>query len=126
MPGARECVARVPPTAIVDGAVRDARALRALGLPVWRRSVRPLAYTRRLECVARDVPVTCGGVQVAPGDLIVADADGVAVVPQGRAAEIRQRAEAVMAMEEAFTQGFQRGQSAKVQVGLKQELFRQP
>jgi 4-hydroxy-4-methyl-2-oxoglutarate aldolase len=65
-------------------------------------------------------------VQVAPGDLIVADADGVAVVPQGRAAEIRQRAEAVIAMEEAFTQGFQRGQSAKVLVGLKQQLFRQP
>jgi 4-hydroxy-4-methyl-2-oxoglutarate aldolase len=126
MPGARECVARVPPTAIVDGAVRDARALHALGLPVWPRSVRPLAYTRRLECVARDVPVTCAGVQVAPGDLIVADADGVAVVPQGRAAEIRQRAEAVIAMEEAFTQGFQRGQSAKVLVGLKQQLFRQP
>jgi regulator of RNase E activity RraA len=163
VPGARECVSRVPPTAIadvsafpllsvmleglqvlapltpahaaarrgvvgavVDGAVRDVRALHALGLPVWPRSVCPLAYTRRLECVARDVPVTCAGVQVAPGDLIVADADGVAVVPQGRAAEIRQRAEVVMAMEEAFAQGFQRGQSAKVLVALKQHLFQQP
>jgi 4-hydroxy-4-methyl-2-oxoglutarate aldolase len=70
--------------------------------------------------------VTCGGVQVAPGDLIVADADGVAVVPQGRAAEIRERAAAVMAMEEAFTQGLQRGESAKVLVRLKQQLFQQP
>jgi 4-hydroxy-4-methyl-2-oxoglutarate aldolase len=124
--GARVAARRGVMGAIVDGAVRDVRALHALGLPVWRRSVRPLAYTRRLECVGRDVPVTCGGVHVAPGDLIVADADGVAVVPQGRAAEIRERAEAVMAMEEAFTQGFQRGESAKVLVGLKQQLFRQP
>ena len=85
--------------------------------------MRPLAYTRRLECVARVVPVTCGGGQVAPGDLIVADADGVAVVPQGRAAEIRERAAAVLAMEEAFTQGFQRGESAKALVGMKQRLF---
>jgi 4-hydroxy-4-methyl-2-oxoglutarate aldolase len=111
--------------AVVDGTVRDVHALHALGLPVWQRSVRPLAYTRRLECVARDVPVTCGGVQVVPGDLIVADADGVAVVPQGRAAEIRQRAAAVMAMEEAFTRGFQRGESAKVLVDLKQQRFQQ-
>ncbi|HEX2186344.1 MAG TPA: RraA family protein [Chloroflexota bacterium] len=124
--GARVAARRGAVGAVVDGAVRDVRALDALGLPVWRRSVRPLAYTRRLECVGRDVPVTCGGVQVAPGDLIVADADGVAVVPQGRAAEIRRRAAAVMAMEEAFTQGFQRGESAKVLVGLKQQLFRQP
>jgi 4-hydroxy-4-methyl-2-oxoglutarate aldolase len=124
--GARVAARRGVVGAIIDGAVRDVRALHAMGLPVWHRSVRPLAYTRRLECVARDVPVTCGGVQVAPGDLIVADADGVAVVPQGRAAEIHQRAAAVMAMEEAFTQGFQRGESAKVLVGLKQQLFQQP
>jgi 4-hydroxy-4-methyl-2-oxoglutarate aldolase len=121
--GARVAARRGAVSAVVDGAVRDVRALQALGLPVWRRSVRPLAYTRRLECVARDVPVTCGGVQVAPGDLIVADADGVAVVPQGRAAEIRERAAAVLAMEEAFTQGFHRGESAKVLVGMKQRLF---
>ncbi|MDP9143448.1 MAG: hypothetical protein M3N43_01925 [Actinomycetota bacterium] len=124
--GARVAARRGAVGAVVDGAVRDVRALHALGLPLWHRSVRPLAYTRRLECVARDVPVTCGGVQVAPGDLIIADADGVAVVPQGRATEIRQRAEAVMAMEEAFTQGFQRGESARVLVRLKQQLFQQP
>ena len=124
--GARVAARRGAVGAVVDGAVRDIRALHALGLPVWHRSVRPLAYTRRLECIARDVPVTCGGVQVAPGDLIIADADGVAVVPQGRTAEIRQRVEAIMAMEEAFTQGFQRGESAKVLVGLKQQLFGTP
>jgi regulator of RNase E activity RraA len=124
--GARVAARRGAVGAVVDGAVRDVRALHALGLPLWHRSVRPLAYTRRLECVTRDVPVTCGGVQVAPGDLIIADADGVAVVPQGLATEIRQRAEAVMAMEEAFTQGFQRGESARVLVRLKQQLFQQP
>jgi 4-hydroxy-4-methyl-2-oxoglutarate aldolase len=72
------------------------------------------------------VPVTCGSVQVAPGDLIVADADGVAAVPQGQAAEIHERPAAVMAMEKAFTQGFQRGESATALVRLKQQLFQQP
>jgi 4-hydroxy-4-methyl-2-oxoglutarate aldolase len=124
--GARVAARRGAVGAVVDGAVRDVRALHVLGLPVWSRSIRPLAYTRRLECIGRDVPVTCGGVQVAPGDYIVADADGVAVVPQGRAAEIHERAEAVMAMEEAFTQGFQRGESARALVGLKQQLFQEP
>jgi 4-hydroxy-4-methyl-2-oxoglutarate aldolase len=92
-------------------------------MPVWSRSIRPLAYTRNLAYIARDVPVSCGGVQVTPGDLVVADADGIAIVPQGRIAEIAERVAAVMAMEEAFTQGFQRGESAKTLVGLKQRLF---
>jgi hypothetical protein len=58
--------------AIVGGAVRDVRTLHTLGLPVWRRSVRPLAYTRRLGCVGRDVPATCGGVRVAPAGPLTA------------------------------------------------------
>jgi Aldolase/RraA len=58
--------------AIVGGAVRDVRTLHAPGLPVWRRSVRPLAYTRRLGCVGRDVPATCWGVRVAPAGPLTA------------------------------------------------------
>ena len=61
----------------------------------------------------------CGGCRWRAGDLIVAD--GVALVPQARTAEVCQRAEAVMAMKEAFTRGFQRGESVKVLVGLKQQ-----
>ncbi|MFN8222050.1 MAG: RraA family protein [Gaiellales bacterium] len=68
--------------AIVDGFVRDVRQLRDLAYPVFARGVSPYDTLGRAEAVAHDVPVVCGGVPVTSGDLIVADDDGVVVVPQ--------------------------------------------
>ena len=58
-----------------------------------------------------DVPVTCCGVRVAPGDIVVADADGVAVVPQEKMEAIRERTRIVMEIEEEFTRRFDAGES---------------
>lgn len=72
---------------LVDAAVRDADDLRELGLPVWTRWVRVRGATK--DVVGQlDVPVTVGGAEIAPGDIVVLDADGVAVVPAARAEEV--------------------------------------
>lgn len=71
--------------AIVDGPVRDVRQMRELGFPVFARGVSPYDTKGRAEVVAHDVPVVCGGVAIASGDLVVADDDGVVVVPAGHA-----------------------------------------
>jgi 4-hydroxy-4-methyl-2-oxoglutarate aldolase len=72
---------------LVDAAARDVDDLRELGLPVWCRFVRSAAATKR-TVGALDVPVTVGGARIAPGDLVVMDADGAVVVPAGRAGEV--------------------------------------
>ena len=69
---------------VVDGAVRDVRTLRQLALPVYARSFCPMSGTTR-DAVAIQVPVVCGGVVVNPGDIVVADDDGIIV---GSAAEL--------------------------------------
>ena len=75
--------------AVLDGGVRDVEEIeRDFGFPVFSRSVSPVTTVGRYRTVARDVPVRCGGVEVAPGDIIVGDADGVAVVPPDAAAEV--------------------------------------
>jgi regulator of RNase E activity RraA len=66
---------------IVDGAVRDAAGLTALGLPVFSRSVCPGACDKDGPGEI-NVPISCGGVVVMAGDVVVGDADGVAVVPR--------------------------------------------
>ncbi|MEV4373026.1 MULTISPECIES: hypothetical protein [unclassified Nonomuraea] len=68
---------------VVDGRVRDAARVRALGVPIWCTGVTPhYASQAELFPSAFNVPVGVGGTLVTPGDLIVADEDGAVVVPQ--------------------------------------------
>lgn len=71
---------------ILDGPVTDAAEILAEGLPVWCRGVTSLT-TRRLELGGTfNRPVSCGGVPVLPGDIVLADASGVVVLPPDEAA----------------------------------------
>lgn len=64
---------------VVDGAVRDVEEIRALDFPVFARDTTPRGCSKRAPGEL-EVPVSCGGVVVEPGDVVVGDADGVAVV----------------------------------------------
>lgn len=68
--------------AIVDGGVRDLGQIELAGLPVWSRYVTPISGRARLEATSINAPVMCGGVQVHPGDLVVADETGICFLPQ--------------------------------------------
>lgn len=67
---------------VTDGFVRDILQIRSLKLPVFHGGIAPLDSKGRGHIQAIDVPVTCGGVRVVPGDLVFGDADGIVVVPQ--------------------------------------------
>jgi 4-hydroxy-4-methyl-2-oxoglutarate aldolase len=68
--------------ALMDGAVRDIKAIRAMNFPVFHGGIGPLDTKGRGRVMAIDVPVRCAGVKIASGDLIFGDADGVVVVPR--------------------------------------------
>jgi 4-hydroxy-4-methyl-2-oxoglutarate aldolase len=75
--------------AILDGGVRDITEIRRdYDFPVYARSVSPGTTVGRFTTLASNVPVECGGVKVFPGDIIVADIDGVIVVPHEHAVEV--------------------------------------
>ena len=76
------CMARGAAGCITDGLVRDIRAIRKLGFPVFHGGIGPLDSKGRGKVMAIDVPIACGGVHIAPGDLLFGDADGVVCVPQ--------------------------------------------
>lgn len=73
---------------VVDGAVRDVVKMRAAGFPVFARGVCALDSKNRQRVVDRDVSVELAGVFVQPGDLVVADVDGVVFVPADVEAEV--------------------------------------
>jgi regulator of RNase E activity RraA len=66
---------------VIDGGARDVEELEEIGFPVWSRSLTPATSVGRYVAVAKNIPVTCAGVVVRPGDRIVADRTGVVVVP---------------------------------------------
>ena len=67
---------------VTDGFVRDIRQIRTLKFPVFHGGIAPLDSKGRGMVAEIDVPIRCAGVAIAPGDLIVGDADGVIVVPR--------------------------------------------
>jgi regulator of RNase E activity RraA len=78
---------------VIDGYTRDTRAIIAMGFSVFCRGIHPADSLGRLDVVEHDVPIDCGGVLVQPGDLILADDDGVVVLPSGIADEVLAAAE---------------------------------
>jgi 4-hydroxy-4-methyl-2-oxoglutarate aldolase len=87
--------------AIVDGAVRDIDHSRSIGYAVWCTGVSPITGKWRIETVAINKPVTIAGIEVKPGDLVVADECGVCFVPFARAEEVLRVAERLAASEKA-------------------------
>ena len=79
--------------AVVDGSVRDTPQIGRLQFPVYSRGVAPSTTVNHYRFAGVNVPVTCAGVKVNGGDFIVADEDGVAVVPKARAADVLKKSQ---------------------------------
>jgi 4-hydroxy-4-methyl-2-oxoglutarate aldolase len=84
---------------VVQGAARDVDQVRDLGFPVWSTHVSPIHPDKSGHGFV-NAPVVCEGVHVCPGDLVVADGDGVIVVPRREAARIIAGAQARMRKED--------------------------
>ena len=78
--------------AIVDGAVRDTVKMAQMKFPVFACGTSPYDSLNRQRVIDMDQPVEVGGVTICPGDLLVADEDGVVVVPKAAEQDVLQRA----------------------------------
>ncbi|HVT53996.1 MAG TPA: RraA family protein [Dongiaceae bacterium] len=96
---------------VTDGAVRDLARLEAMGFPVFARHLSPYDSMNRQKVVAHDVPVEIDGTRVAPGDVVIADRDGAAVVPQDVAAQVLAAALAKVRAENKFRDAVKGGMS---------------
>jgi regulator of RNase E activity RraA len=98
--------------AIVDGTVRDVRQMRSMGFPVWAIGSSPYDSRDRNRVVRIDVPVAIDGVTFSPGDLVLADVDGVVVVPQKVEQDVIRQAWKKVHSENAFRDSIAEGMSA--------------
>ena len=79
--------------AVIDGGVRDTAYLQKIGFPVYALGIVPSTSVSHYRFAGANIPVVCDGVAVNPGDIVVADADGVVVVPRATAAQVLALAE---------------------------------
>jgi regulator of RNase E activity RraA len=100
---------------IVDGAIRDVEGIKRLAFPAYSRAVCPGSCDKDGPGEI-NVPVSCGGTVVAPGDIIVGDADGIAVVPRESAAEVLARVVQLMDRESKRIAEIDAGQIFKAEI----------
>lgn len=118
---AREARDRGVAGVVVDGAVRDVAGLIALGFPAFSRAVTPrVGVNRRLG--ETSVPISVGGVIVHPGDYIVADDDGVAVIPASEAEAIANAGEAIDAKEVGYAEAIDRHERLADILGFREQF----
>jgi len=79
--------------AVIDASIRDTPQIKRLQFPVFSRGIAPSTTINHYRFVGANVPVTCAGVVVNPNDIIVADEDGVVVVPRAKAVEVLKKAQ---------------------------------
>jgi 4-hydroxy-4-methyl-2-oxoglutarate aldolase len=87
---------------VVDGVIRDLAEVRELGFPVFARGLIPVPGAKNVVAPLGK-PVRCGGITVAPGDIVVADEEGIVVTPAARRDEVLLAARARVAQEAAET-----------------------
>ena len=97
--------------AILDGNLRDIQGIRDIRFPVFYRDLSPLNAIGRWEMVASQVPVTIGDVTIHPGDVVLAEFDGILVVPRQDAERVLLRAEEIVQAEELVRQEMREGES---------------
>ena len=79
--------------AVIDGGVRDVAYLRKISFPVFATGIVPSTSVHHYRFAGAQIPVVCNGVPVNPGDIVVADSDGVVVVPKAQASGVLALAE---------------------------------
>jgi regulator of RNase E activity RraA len=96
---------------VIDGACRDVDESRDVGFPVYARGAVPMTARGRIMQESFNLEIEFAGVQVHPGDLVMADGSGLVIIPRQKEEDVVQEAEIVAATEARMAEGLRQGLS---------------
>jgi len=94
---------------IVHGGVRDIEEIRRLSFPVFAEHIVPISGKGRIKVESINIPIRIQDVKITPGDLVVADGTGIAIIPQGKRLRVLQEAKHLEELERIFASRVKRG-----------------
>jgi 4-hydroxy-4-methyl-2-oxoglutarate aldolase len=94
---------------VIDGGVRDKDSIAELGYPVFSRTIIPVG-THKSNQGSIGKPISCDGVPIFPGDIIVGDSDGVVVMPLDQASVVFEKAKAILGREDQMRKRIEKGE----------------
>jgi 4-hydroxy-4-methyl-2-oxoglutarate aldolase len=106
---------------VTDGAVRDVENIEILGFPIFSPAIDMHGLSKD-HAGEVDVPVTCGGVRIEPGDYVVGDADGVVAVPRGEVEDVMEAARQREEREAGIMEELRRGGLTIDLLGFRESL----
>ncbi len=108
---------------LVDGVIRDVAESRENGFPIFARGVVPIPGAK--ETLGElNVPIVCGGVRVSPGDIVVADEEGIVIIERDKSQEVLERAQAIAAVEATTSlESWESAHTVKIEQLLREKGF---
>jgi 4-hydroxy-4-methyl-2-oxoglutarate aldolase len=117
----KACMLRGIEAVVIDGSIRDVLENKKDGYPIFCRGIAPAGSHK--NCAGNiNVPIQCGGIHINPGDIIVGDDDGVAVVPRNEAEMVLIKAKEKVESEKRWLNGIRQGKSTLEVIGLDKKL----